>query len=200
MTAAPTIHAAAVVPCTESEGPHTRWALWTRGCTLQCAGCCNPELFERDGRDPSSVATLLESIEHAQRHHGIEGITILGGEPLEQLDGVTALATGARRLTLGVIVFSGYTLAEAQRIAGFDRLWRSLDTFVDGRFEARAPDRHRRFVGSTNQRIHHRTTRYASPSLWLGDGGAEARIAPDGALSLHGSPARVQRLLRQLTR
>lgn len=192
------IDTAAIVPCTEAEGPGVRWALWTRGCTLRCPGCCNPELFDRSTGDPTPVETLLEDVGAARARHDIEGITILGGEPLEQLEGVTALARGVKALGLGVIVFSGHTLADARGFPGFDQLWGSLDTFVDGRFDARALDRGRRFVGSTNQQIHHRTFRYRDDDLWRGQAGAEARIAPDGTLSLHGSPIEVRRLLRHL--
>ena len=199
MTASPPLHVAAVVPCTESEGPFSRWAIWTRGCTLRCPGCCNPELFERGTSEATPVQALLADLERARRDHDVEGITILGGEPLEQLPGVTALARGARALGLGVIVFSGHTLAQARERTDFEQLWMALDTFVDGRFEARALDHRRRFVGSTNQRIVHRTDRYRSEALWLGEAGAEARIAPDGTLSLHGSPAHVRQLLRQIT-
>jgi anaerobic ribonucleoside-triphosphate reductase activating protein len=192
------LHIAAVVPCTESEGPYLRWAIWTRGCTLRCPGCCNPELFERGGGEPTSLDTVLEDLRSAQTRHDIEGITILGGEPLDQLAAVTMLAAGARHLGLGVIVFSGHTLDEARALRGFEELWSVLDTFVDGRFDARSLDHQRRFVGSTNQQIRHRTPRYRADALWRGEAGAEARIAPDGTLSLHGSPLQVRRLMRHL--
>ena len=37
------------VESTEAEGPGTRFALWTQGCTLRCPGCCNPHLFADRG-------------------------------------------------------------------------------------------------------------------------------------------------------
>jgi anaerobic ribonucleoside-triphosphate reductase activating protein len=194
------LHTAAVVPCTESEGPYARWAVWTRGCTIRCLGCCNPELFDAGLGVPTSIEALLEDLRSARTHHPIEGITILGGEPLDQLEGVTTLADAAARQGLGVIVFSGYTLAEAARMRRFGALWSVVDTFVDGRFDPRLPDFHRRFVGSTNQRLHHRTRRYREDALWTGPAGVEARIAPDGTFSLHGDPPEVRGLLRALTK
>jgi anaerobic ribonucleoside-triphosphate reductase activating protein len=195
----PGLRVAAVVPCTEVEGPHRRCALWVRGCSLRCPGCCNPELFEPGSAAPTPVEALLDEIDEARARHGIEGITILGGEPLEQIAGVTALAAGMRARGLGVVVFSGYTLEEAMCICGFERLWPLLDTIVDGRFDRRARDLERRFVGSTNQRIHHRTDRYRDEALWRGEAGAEARITPDGSMSLHGDPRAVRELLRHIT-
>lgn len=186
-----------MVRCTEAEGPYRRFAVWVRGCSLRCAGCCNPELFERAGVG-RPVTELLDAIAEARDEHAIEGITILGGEPLEQLDGTRALAQGARALDLGVVVFSGYTLLEARRRTGFNALWASLDTLVDGRFEAGRLDHTRRFVGSANQRLVHRTERYRDPALWRGQAAAELRIDADGRLSVHGDPATVRRLIRVL--
>src|SRR5207248_7243033 len=66
---------------TEAEGPGRRFALWVQGCTLRCEGCCNPELFSSRGGAATDVAQLAEEI---ARTPGIEGISVLGGEPFEQ--------------------------------------------------------------------------------------------------------------------
>jgi anaerobic ribonucleoside-triphosphate reductase activating protein len=183
---------AATVPCTVAEGPFRRFALWVRGCSLRCAGCCNPELFE-PGDDATHVASL--GLEDARDAHSLEGITILGGEPLEQIDGVIELAEHARALGLGVIVFSGYTRAEASRREGFARLWSAIDTLVDGRFDARAPDRDRRYLGSTNQVLHHRTDRYADAELWRGPKRVEIHIGAGDRVHVNGDPGTARRVL-----
>ena len=183
---------AATVPCTTAEGPHRRFAVWVRGCSLRCAGCCNPELFDAEGETTAVGALGLPSLRDA---HGLEGITVLGGEPLEQIDGVTELAQHARALDLGVIVFTGYTRQEAEARPGFARLWSLLDTLVDGRFDARALDRERRFVGSTNQRLHHRTQRYADPALWRGGKRVEIHVGAGDLLRVHGDPTLARAVL-----
>jgi hypothetical protein len=43
---------------------------------------------------------------------GIEGVSLLGGEPFEQPAAVAELCAGVRALGLSVMVFSGFTLAE----------------------------------------------------------------------------------------
>ena len=186
------------VPCTGAEGPHLRFALWVQGCTLACPGCCNPELWSEAGGRDVAVATLVEAVIAARREHGIEGVTIVGGEPLEQMGGVAAFARGVRDHGLGVVVFTGYTLAEAQARPGFAALWSAIDTLVDGRFEARARERTRRFVGSTNQAILHRTSRYADAALWQGEATAELVRTGDGRLRIVGDPAVARTLLRAL--
>src|SRR5438874_5961727 len=70
------------VPFTEAEGPGVRFALWFQGCPLRCPGCCNPEMLPFEGGTRMSVADVLAQVEQARGEHGVEGITLLGGEPL----------------------------------------------------------------------------------------------------------------------
>lgn len=197
------------VSCTEAEGPGRRFALWVAGCTLRCPGCCNPELFDPAGGHAVAVEVMAEQIIEAAAELELEGMTILGGEPLEQLVPVAALLATvgrlaeARSLDLGRIVFTGFTLEEARRRPGFGELWARLDTLIDGRFDAGRPEPEparggRRYLGSTNQRIHHRTGRYADPARWAGPRTAELQIRTDGTLSAHGFPSEVVRLRRSL--
>jgi anaerobic ribonucleoside-triphosphate reductase activating protein len=194
------IELAARVPCTAAEGPHLRWAAWVQGCTLGCAGCCNPEMFARGRGEVVAVERLLAEIDDARGRHGIEGITVLGGEPLEQIEPVAALARGAAARGLGVIVFSGLTIDEARARERFARLWPAIDTLVDGRFDARSPEHERRFVGSRNQTLVHRTPRYADPALWLGAREVEVHVDARGGLTVLGDPASARRLVRELAR
>lgn len=187
------------VPCTGAEGPHLRFALWVQGCTLACAGCCNRELWpSRGGRDVD-VDALVAAAVAAREANAVEGVTIVGGEPLEQTEAVAAFARGVRAHGLGVVVFTGFTLAEARTRTGFAALWDALDTLVDGRFDARARDDARRFVGSTNQQLCHRTQRYADPGLWRGPATAELVRGDDGRLRVVGDPSVARALGRALT-
>lgn len=185
----------AMVAKTRVEGPHLRAAIWVAGCTIRCPGCCNPEWFPASAGTTQDVAPIVEALDPC-----VEGLTILGGEPLEQLDGVTALAAGARRRGLGVVVSTGLSEREAWARPGFSALWAEIDTLVAGPFVARRrePVGGRRLIGSSNQRLLHRTERYADPSLWLGPRGAEAQLDAAGRVTLVGDPALVARLRRRL--
>src|SRR5436305_4279959 len=100
MSPPPVLSVAQVVPCTEAEGPGRRYALWFQGCPLRCPGCCNPEMLPFHGGTPRTVADVLAEIATARETHAIEGITLLGGEPLAHAAGAAALARGARALGL----------------------------------------------------------------------------------------------------
>src|SRR6186713_2390455 len=100
---------AQTVPCTEAEGPGRRFALWFQGCPLRCPECCNPEFIPFARGESMNLAAVLEQLD-AARGEGIEGITLIGGEPLAHAAGAAALAAAARDRGLTVMVFSGYTL------------------------------------------------------------------------------------------
>jgi anaerobic ribonucleoside-triphosphate reductase activating protein len=183
---------AQVVPCTEAEGPGRRFALWFQGCPLRCPGCCNPEMLPFEGGTAVPLDALVRQIEEAARDHGVEGITLLGGEPLAHARGAALLAEAVGALGLTVMVFSGYTLEEARELpdpAVADLLART-DILVDGPYLRDQPDTRRRWIGSTNQRIHFLSDRYrADDPRWLLPNTLEIRLrGPE--LTVNGFPAR----------
>src|SRR5438094_5898551 len=76
-----TMQIAQVVPCTEAEGPGKRFAVWFQGCPLRCPGCCNPEFLPFKGGQTKTLSEMAEWIARCREETGIEGITLLGGEP-----------------------------------------------------------------------------------------------------------------------
>src|SRR5437763_4153087 len=157
-----TMQIAQVVPCTEAEGPGRRFAVWFQGCPLRCPGCCNPEMLRFDGGHVMPLDTVLAKLDAARSHSDIEGITLLGGEPLAHAAGAAALADAAGRRGLSVMVFTGYTLAEATALAdpAVGELLERTDLLVDGRYRQDQPEPWRRWIGSANQQVHFLTDRY----------------------------------------
>jgi len=186
------------VSCTTAEGPWERYALWVQGCSIRCRGCCNPHMFAVEGGQPMSVGEIVADVVRARRNHGIEGITVLGGEPFDQPLALAELVERLQALDVGVIVFSGYRIEVLRVRAGFERIWAAIDTLVDGPFVASEPESigGRAFVGSANQRLLHRSPRYADAELWHGPRRIELTIEADGSLQLHGSPIPLRALLR----
>src|SRR5213076_1295516 len=112
MTADLTMQIAQVVPCTEAEGPGKRFAVWFQGCPLRCPGCCNPEFLPFKGGETRTLREMADWMRQARDETGVEGITLLGGEPTAHAPAAVALATAARELGLSVMTFSGYTLEQ----------------------------------------------------------------------------------------
>src|SRR5436853_1554379 len=103
------LQVAQVVPCTEAEGPGRRWAIWFQGCPLRCPGCCNPEMLPFEGGERTAISDIVRQVEEAAHDHGVEGITLLGGEPTAHAAGAAVLARAVKERGLTVMVFSGFT-------------------------------------------------------------------------------------------
>ena len=185
------LHVAQIVPCTEAEGPGRRFALWFQGCPLRCPGCCNPEMLPFTGGTAIALRDLLAQIEEAARVHNVEGITLLGGEPLAHAASSAALARAIRELGLTIMIFSGYTLEEARQLpdAAVAELLALTDILVDGLYLREQPETRRRWIGSTNQRIHFLSERYrADDPRWLQPNTLEIRLR-GSELTVNGFPA-----------
>ena len=184
------LQVAQIVPCTEAEGPGRRFALWFQGCPLRCPGCCNPELIPFEGGEAMQSAEVIAAMDTAIADR-IEGITLLGGEPLAHAAGSAALAIAARERGLSVMVFSGYTLAAARimNCSEVNALLDHTDILVDGPYERERPDTARRWIGSTNQRIHFLTERYRPDDpCWRERNTLEIRVRGQ-EVSVNGFPA-----------
>lgn len=183
---------AQIIPCTEAEGPGRRFALWFQGCPLRCPGCCNPEMLPFEGGQAIPAETVVEQIRAARDRDGIEGITLLGGEPIAHAEGAAVLARSAQQLGLSVMMFSGFTLDEIRRregVAVHDVLAQT-DILVDGPFVRELPETRRRWIGSANQQIHFLSDRYsADDPCWLLPNTLEIRWSRN-ELTINGFPAR----------
>jgi len=183
-----TVPIAQVVPSTEAEGPGKRFAVWFQGCPLRCPGCCNPEYLPFDGGEPRTIAELSHDMARARDQSGIEGITLLGGEPFAHAAGAAALADAARTLSLSVMVFSGFTLDQLRRRPDAADLLARIDILVDGPYLRDQPDTARRWVGSRNQGVHFLTDRYRFDDQWRKRNTLEIRVR-GGEVVVNGFPA-----------
>ncbi len=186
-----TLQVAQIVACTEAEGPGKRLALWFQGCPLRCPGCCNPEMLPFEGGQRMAVGEMLEQIEEAMNQHGIEGITLLGGEPLAHVPGAAVLVREVRKRDLSVMVFTGYTLEEANMLPdpAVRELLAHTDILVDGPYLREMPESERRWIGSSNQSIHFLTDRYWDDDpCWRKPNTLEIRLQGN-EVTINGFPA-----------
>lgn len=152
---------AAINQCTEAEGPFKRLAIWFQGCNIQCAECCNPQLFSLRKANVISLTKLIEVIKEAKHNFDIEGVTFLGGEPTMQ-QGLSELSKAIQKLGLGVLLFTGKILEELP-----EELVKSVDLIIDGKFEKDKMDNERNLIGSKNQRLICISDRYNNSLDWF---------------------------------
>lgn len=152
------------MPLTYANGPGARCCLWLQGCTLGCPGCFNPEThsFKND-----SIFEVSEIFTWIQQAESIQGLTVSGGEPLQQLEALTELLQLIRSQTnLSTIVFTGFTYEEVAIMPRFDKLKNQIDILIAGRYVAdmRVSSG---FTGSSNKTIHYLSSRYSEGDLEL---------------------------------
>jgi anaerobic ribonucleoside-triphosphate reductase activating protein len=182
---------AQIVSCTEAEGPGRRFAIWFQGCPLRCPGCCNPEMLAFEGGSAASVADLLSQIEAARKGSSIEGVTLIGGEPFAHAGGAAVLAKAVRERGLTVMIFSGFTIEQLRvnpdpEVAA---LLAETDLLVDGPYLEQQPETTRRWIGSTNQRVHFLSEAYSEDDPhWDETNTMEIRLT-DGEISVNGFPS-----------
>jgi anaerobic ribonucleoside-triphosphate reductase activating protein len=184
------LEVARIVPVTEAEGPGRRFAVWLQGCPLRCPGCCNPEMLPFEGGQRCSVAELCAKLDSALPH-AIEGITLLGGEPLAQAAGVLTFVRAAHERGLSAMIFTGFTLEEVELGADstLAALLNETDILVDGPYRSELPETRRRWIGSANQRVHFLTGRCAPDDpRWLQPNTLELRLR-GRELTVNGFPA-----------
>lgn len=183
------LRVAQVIPDTEAEGPGKRFALWVQGCSLRCPGCCNPEMFAPDkGGRLVAPEALADEI---ARVPGLEGLSVLGGEPFEQPGPLAEVCRLVRASGRTVMIYTGYTLEElrAQRSADVDALLATADLLVDGRYDQTKPERAgRRWIGSSNQVLHFLSDRYAKDDPRFATPNTVELRFVNGQLTINGWP------------
>jgi len=179
----------AVEPRSRANGPGARFVVWLQGCTLGCPGCFNPTTHAPDAGRDGDVAELAAQLAATR---DIEGLSLSGGEPLQQVDATVALLDAARALGLSTLAFSGYSIAEIRELPRGPDVLARLDVLVDGRYVA-GERLATGLRGSANQRIQLLTSRYTLADVEATPV-AEIRIARDGELVLTGvNPLRLKR-------
>lgn len=127
-------------------GPGRRVGLWMQGCSIGCAGCISPDTW-----DPGFGATEIERVLDVLRGWAEEadGLTVSGGEPFEQPDGLARVLRAWRSLSpKSVLVFTGYEFDQVSSwLTRHDGL---IDALMTGPFVSDSPQT-KAMRGSDNQ-------------------------------------------------
>lgn len=158
-----------------ANGPGIRTSIFVTGCTHHCKGCFNELYMDFDyGNLWTDVQTGL--LVKCMEDTNISGLTVLGGEPMQNIDGLmevlpkvreaidslaekqaaksalpNATKKPARKKTIWL--YSGYTFEEILLDENKVKLLSFCDVLVDGRFVEELRNIRLKFRGSENQRI-----------------------------------------------
>lgn len=132
-------------------GPGTRFVIWLQGCALACEGCWNREMWSFKAKKLIHREQLLQQILSQQ---DVQGITILGGEPMHQADNLIWLLDKIRlESKLTTFVFTGYEEAELHSQGVLNSLYSLCDILAIGRYDASQRNTYQQWIGSDNQRL-----------------------------------------------
>ena len=137
---------------TTVNGPGDRYMIHLQGCPLGCKNCINPESWSFKMKNQVDVKTLADKI----LSHSLAGLTISGGEPFAQpvslLHFIQYLHRNGNPFPKGILIYSGYTEEELEKIPEYLQIVELIDVIVSGRYkeELRVYDS---LLSSSNQKF-----------------------------------------------
>ena len=137
-----------------ANGPGVRVSLFVSGCRNHCPDCFQPETWDFDFGKPFTKETE-EKIISALRPSWIQGLSLLGGDPMEP-ENQEVLIPFLKRVReelpdKDIWLYTGYQLESVSGSPMLDL----VDVVVDGPFIEEQKDAGLAFRGSRNQRIIH---------------------------------------------
>ena len=175
------------------NGPGNRFVLWTQGCSKGCSECFNPETWSTNIYKELSPTQIFELIKNFE----VDGVTISGGDPLEQEDELLELLMllSTMRLSKGVILFSGFTRSEISSNFIREQCLKYIDVLIDGRYEKNLKiDFSLR--GSSNQEFYSFSDKISSDELHFDQ---EIEISSlEGDIMMTGFPNISRKILKEL--
>ena len=156
------MHYSTIKDCDIANGIGVRITLFVSGCTNHCKNCFQPQTWDFDFGEPFTEETEEKLLEMLKPDY-INGLTLLGGEPMEPENRPTVLAlvkeVRTRYPEKDIWCYTGYTF-DKDLLTWISRgqdevaeLLACIDVLVDGEFIEEQKNLRLPFRGSENQRI-----------------------------------------------
>jgi anaerobic ribonucleoside-triphosphate reductase activating protein len=168
------------------EGPGKRTAVWMQGCSIGCLGCCNPQMHDFAGGCAIDVNELAEKICNCNS----DGLTLLGGEPMDQVEELILLLQKLSACyNKTIMLFSGYNWEKIERDADMKKAAMLCDLVIAGPYLDSQQTSARRWIGSANQTVHFFSDRFADLQKQWPAGVSEIEIViADNLIMINGTP------------
>ena len=174
------VHKLMIVENEHLYGPGKRLLLYLKGCSIHCEGCINKHLWPFDGGTMISSKNIIDVCKKEK----LEGITIHGGEPLDQAEGLYDVVKKIKDEKYTIILFTGYIKKELNKTQ--IRIWNLSDIVVAGRFQLNKRNVNLQFRGSTNQRVYTHNGQYENYKIHDGYTTAILTIDENGDMDVNG--------------
>ena len=125
------------------DGPGIRNIVFFQGCNRLCPGCHNTGTWNLNGGYEVEISKLVEIIDQKTP---MRRITISGGEPLLQMEGLLELVSSLRQKGYDIAVYTGNDLADVPQA-----LLEKINYIKVGDYQQEHRTSIKPYVGSTNQ-------------------------------------------------
>ena len=187
------IHRYEIVENEHLYGPGKRLLLFTQGCSLHCKGCTNQHLWTFGKGIDVATDVLLHQCD------GLDGITLHGGEPLDQAIDLYELIKEVKGQGKTVVLFTGYTYKELEKTQ--KQVWLASDIVISGRYEEEKRNIYLQFRGSTNQKVFTHKGKYKNYKLQDGKTVAILSFSEHGEVQSRGFRTdELEQLLKELSK
>lgn len=142
---------------TSVDGVGLRNSLYVSGCPLHCEGCHNKSLWDINSGSQMTIEDVCKSLNADDFN-----ISILGGEPMMQYDGILRLCKLIKKdyPNKTIWMWSGYTIEYIEK--NYSEILQYIDVLVDGPFLQQYAEPNLQWRGSTNQRVIEIKTHFQS--------------------------------------
>lgn len=135
-----------------ADGPGVRVSIFMQGCSFNCKNCFNPETHDFSGGREFTDETVNHIIDLCNNEN-IEGLSILGGEPMHphNIDGTLKLAKMFKKTypEKNIWVWTGFLFENLKE----KEVIKYIDVLVDGQYVDELHNPTLKWRGSSNQRV-----------------------------------------------
>lgn len=175
----PLINIHALIPSSVVNGPGRRMVVFFQGCTILCRDCFNPDTHSLESKRLLSSDDIFSNC----FEEGLEGITVSGGEPFLQLEGLFSLLKAAKtEYGLSTVVYSGFSLRKLKGREDVKDIFKFVDVLIDGPFDGSKKETTTLARGSSNQNVHFLSDRYKMDDFFM-PARIEITIGRDGRIT-----------------
>lgn len=135
-----------------ADGPGVRVSIFMQGCSFNCKNCFNPETHDFSGGREFTDETVNHIIDLCNNKN-IEGLSILGGEPMHphNIDGTLKLVKMFKKTypEKNIWVWTGFLFENLKE----KEVIKYIDVLVDGQYVDELHNPTLKWRGSSNQRV-----------------------------------------------
>ncbi|MDE6238663.1 MAG: radical SAM protein, partial [Muribaculaceae bacterium] len=129
MDQSPILRVIDIVDGTSVDGPGLRTSIYFAGCDHRCPGCHNPSTWDFRAGYEITVDQLMRRIIDNDFN-----VTFSGGDPLYQLQPLTALARAVKAAGKTIWCYTGFIYEDLLADKKYSELLSLIDVLVDGPF------------------------------------------------------------------